>query len=525
VPGFIPIFIFLSAAIAVVVLQYVPKGTGIAWLISVLGSISAWVLVLVIKSRLPYSFSTSLFLNLGVESVLPAFQFDIINWPFVLSICGLVVGALMVSSARIGVDSNCWEWAGILLLGALGISGCLSANILTAVVILGLFDLVDVTIILLTGESKENINESLKNAVWRLISLVLFMTAFAWQMSQTGAADDWKTLLPGPGYVILAGCMLRMTLIPSTKITGNPRKSTNGLYVTRFIVGFLMSTALVIQLPFHSGESIWKNVLLIYLFIISLISTFMIIRNRENEQTLFWQIFAGSLVCAEYLYGFSAAGIFFTITAAVISQVLILNYPVSRYSKGIGFFALLGFSGLPFTPNNTGLAGFNWNGQIPGFLFLFPAIIAFFAFIRNLLNKTSKTNPDEERWAGFLSPTGLIFPIITPWIISLNWLPDRFVMNVSIQALIVSFAGTGLFLAELFHFMNIDALNARINSMTGIIKQRASVLTSKSNISFELDIQRPAHFLTELFEGDGGILWAILCLVLVITIIQSLGFS
>ncbi len=523
--GFIPIFILLGAAVAVVILQFVPKGTGIAWLVSIVCSIVAWIFVLFIKSRLPFSFSGQLLLDLGINYAIPSFQIDIITWPFVLSVCAIVIGAIITSSARIGLDANCREWSSILLLGVLGIFGCIASNILTVTVVLGLFDLVDIAIIFITGQSNGAFSENLKHVAWRLISLIIFMTAFAWENSLTGAGDDWKSLLPGPGYLILAGCMLRLAFLPSLKLTGLPRKSANGLFVSRVIIGFLISTAIIIQLPFQQGESLWKNVLLIYLLVVALIGTFWLIRNREREQPIAWQLFAGSLVCAEYLYGFSAAGIFFSISIIAIAELFILEYPISLFTKGVGVLAIIGFSGLPFTPNNTGLAGFNWNGQVPGFLFLLPAILVFFSFINNLKRKESMVNPMGERWASFLSPTGLIIPVITPWVISFNWLPNGMGLNISIQAIIMTIAGSALFLATILHLFPSLILPERIMSVVNqSIKPVKALLPKNENLPEEV-IKQPYKFVTELFEGDGGILWAILCLVLVITILRSLGLS
>jgi predicted permease len=42
---------------------------------------------------------------------------------------------------------------------------------------------------------------------------------------------------------------------------------------------------------------------------------------------------------------------------------------------------------------------------------------------------------------------------------------------------------------------------------------------------FQNKLSLPISTINNLLEGDGGILWAILCLVLVITILQSLGLS
>ncbi len=513
---------------AVVVLNYVPKGTGIAWLVAILSSMAAWVFTLIIRSQLPFSFSDQLLLSLGLTGALPSFHFDIIAWPMIMTACAAVNGVLIVSSARIGLDSNEWEWAGILLLGVLGICACLSDNILTSIVLVGLFDLIDLLIVLTQNEDTENSDNSLVHSTWRLISIILLITAFAWQLSFSGFSDAWKSIQPGPGNLILAACILRLTLFPFLKITGYPRSSKNGILVIRFVIGFLITASMLLKMSYQLLESTGINLLLVYLWITALISSVWLLRDSDEHRAIGWQVFAGSMLCAEFMYGFSASGIVFSFTIVALIQVLLLVYPVGRYSKTLGILGAAGFTGLPFTPNNTGIDGFSWNGTIPGFIFLLPAILAFWSFFRALFLKTSVENLLAERWSNFISPSGLIITVLTPWILAFLWLPNPFIFHLSIQGLIITFGAVGLFIAEKLNLFNLDILIKRVSHLSNRLGDRIGV-TPNNFPGWEVTIlnilQKPILFIANLFEGDGGIIWAVLCLVLVVTILKSFGLS
>lgn len=499
---------------------------GIAWLIAVLAAISAWITAIIIKIRLPLSFSGQIFLDLGIQAALPAFQLDIITWPFVVTVCSAIAGALIVSSARIGMDADFREWAGILGLGAIGVLSCMASNILTAILVLGVFDIIVLFTVLYTAKHNAQTVDHLRYSFWSLISLLLFLIASAWQSSTGTAADDWKSLMPGPGSLILAGCMARMVMIPSKKITGYSYNSTNGLLITRFIVNILISTIFVLQIPVLAGTSTGKNIAIFYVFIVALASAVWIIRNKSEDQLSAWRVFAGSMICAEYLYGYSASGFYFTITFIALMQIGLMIFPTSRFTWVLGLLAIIGFSGIPFTPNNSGLAGFNRVGSPPGLIFLIPAIMMFYSSLRNLWKKEGLENPMEERWARFVSQSGLIISVINPWIIAMIWLPDAMRLTVSIPAMIMTLAGTALFLAEMTHIFSFKDIFNRIKSIANRLTikktEELSLLISTLKIQNEL-LQKPYDFLVNLFEGDGAVIWAVLCLVLVITVLRGLG--
>ncbi|HEX7557392.1 MAG TPA: hypothetical protein VF338_12255, partial [Leptolinea sp.] len=503
--GFVPIFLLLGAAIAVAILQFVPRGAGIAWIVAVLVSIVAWVMVIVMRSRLPFSFAGQFWINLGFKDLLPAFQIDIINWPFVLSICGIVAGALITSSFRIGLDSSNAEWAAVLAFGALAIFGCIASNILTILFILGFVDLLELALIFFSKYEEDSVSSNLKFMIWHIASLIIFVAAYGWQMSLTGTADDWNSIQLGPGFLIFAGCIIRLGLIPFFNLIGNPKKTPDGLYVTRNLTGFLIVISLILQLPFHPIESQWKPIILVLLLITAIAASYRIARNEKRlNQIVMWQVLIGSLISSEYILGYSGGGIFLAITIVSLYLILNLNYPVSAFSKTLGIISLVSLSGLPFTPNSTGFSGFGWIGGFPGFTFLFPIIFIFYSSIRQILEKKNPENPLAERWSSIIAPAGLIIPVITPWVVSLFWQPETHGLQISTPALIVTFAGLGLFLIwqlKLFDFERI----------TKIIGPKYLVLSNKSfsfitDISFSVDelVHTPFNFITNLFEGDGG---------------------
>lgn len=524
--SFIPVFILLGAAIVVIVLQYVPRGTGLAWFASVLFAVAAWVTVIILRTRLPLSFTGQYWITLGIKNLIPAFQMDIITWPFVLTVCSLVAGVLLVSSARIGLDSTSREWAGILLVGSLGYLGVTASNILTAMFVLGSIDLAEIAVLLFSPNGNTDTQSELKYILWRISGLTLFLVAYGWQFSLSGLSDEWRTLQTGPVYLMLAACVIRLGLQPIPALSGSPRSSQNGLYVLRNLVGSLTVYAIIIQLPYYPVASIWKIVILVYLLITAFSSSIMITRNQNTRELLTsWQIAAGSLVCAVYVLGYSSAGIALSISLIILGAILSLGYPINIFSRILGFLALLGFSGLPFTPNVSGFSGFGLTREFPGVIFLIPVTVMLFVSIRVLLRKPTIENALAEQWTGILSPIGLVLPIITSWVIFLNGAPGQPIFQISIPALLAVFVCMGLFVIIKLNIFDFHLLAKKVFGKFPTWKPSYTSLFEIGRNSLGTAVQSPFNFITNLFEGEGGVLWSVLSLLLIITVIRTLGLT
>jgi hypothetical protein len=451
---------------------------------------------------------------------------DIITWPFVLAICSLVVCVLFVSSARIGLDSTPGEWVGILLVGSLGYLAVTASNILTTMLVLGFLDIVEFAILLFSQTEKNHMDSELRVFIWRISGLTIFLAAFGWQFSLTGLSGDWRVLQTGPVYLMLAACAIRIGLVPTILLRSSPRLSQNGLASISSLVGFLTVFAIIIQLPYHPFISIWKVIILIYLFVTAFSASIKSLRSpNSNDPIIDLQITAGSLIFASYILGFSSAGIALSISFVTLGTILLLEYPISIFSKVLGFLALIGFSGLPFTPNITGFLGFGLSRDFPGVIFIIPVTVFLFSSIRILFRKTTIENPLAERWTGILSPIGLVFPIITSWIVFLNSIPGQSLFQISIPAMLAVFICIALFVNIRFAIFDFYAMINKIFGFFPVLNPSYTLIIVGIRKTLITSIQVPVNIIRTLFEGDGGVLWSVLSLVLIITVIRTLGFT
>lgn len=519
--GLIPIAVLLSGAVGVIVLKFVPRGTGFAWIYSVFCSLAGWLLFLVTKSNLPYLYSGNLYSDISINTNFPAFQIDIIVWPAILMVLAVVAGTILASAARIGYGATNEEWAGILLVGVLGIGACASQNVLTVLIFLSIFDFLELYI---TLSSKEQKKGNFLFLFWRFLSLFTLFAVFAWSTTDTKNLNNWETLLPVPTLLTLLACIMRLGIFPTKILSGELCNIGNGLDLSRNLIEFIVSATIVLQLPVIKDNQFTLSIILIYLLISGILSLFQIKIQSTGFTSAFWLSTGGAIICAEYLYGFSASAIFFLV--AFVQLVFILFQPTRsrKATTVIVVLAILSFSGLPFTPNNFGLNGFGLSGSIPGFLFL-AILIPFFYLLLSKFFEVRKEIINIERWAETIAPIGSVILMASSWLVFLIWQPNSKKYYLSIQTIIMTIGGTAIFLAVRYKLFNPEPELRKIaiiyqHFLDRIPLPRYTVFKSVYTV-----INKSYFFLINLFESDGGILWSILCLVLIITIINGTGLN
>lgn len=518
----IPVFILLGAAVAVTVLQYVPRGTGFAWMVSVAASIAAWIVFIAGKNSLPYMYSTKALSDIAIDIALPAFQIDLIIWPMVVSILAVVCGTIISSATRIGQDADSREWASVLILGVFGIAACISQNVITALMFIGLFDLAEILVHLYSREVEKS---DYRLFFWRLVALILLFITFTWNGLDGKKQYEWETLQAIPAQIALVACIIRFGISPIIPFPGTLRKRNLGLETAKLLISFIITTSVIVQLPVFAGNLVSKNFLFLYIAISILLSIFNLVKGSVDFFPISCQIFGGSFIVVEYLNGYSASAILFLSAFIPAIFLLIQSFRKGKFALAIGLVGILGFSGLPFTPNNSGLNGLGTGATFYGVIFVILTIPFFYWMIRTALTVTDVDSPATERWAIALAPIGSVVLIASSWIVFFLWQPNAMVLNISIQAIIMTLGGIGLFAAERLHLFDNQSVKVAINSTVSNYSKKLHFKKYYSITGWGAIIEKPFLFITRLFEGDGGILWAILCLVLIITIISSFGMS
>jgi hypothetical protein len=221
------------------------------------------------------------------------------------------------------------------------------------------------------------------------------------------------------------------------------------------------------------------------------------------------------------------------VTVLLAGGVILLFSARRRTIMFIPILALIGLTGLPFTPSASG-----WDGLIvlPFTLLDIILIVAhsllLLGFIRHMLSDRTDLGI-MDRWIQVMYPFGLLILVVSYWLLGVMGWEGSLTVGVWWGALAsVLLATGGLFL--LFRYLQAAAgEGASSNWAIVFIRSTGRVLS----FIFRLDwvyrffwsiyalLQRLVRFLTIILEGDGGVLWALLLLALLATLLAAGGPS
>ena len=202
----------------------------------------------------------------------------------------------------------------------------------------------------------------------------------------------------------------------------------------------------------------------------------------------------------------------------------------------IAMLGFIGFSALPFSPTWQGTALYYHAGpslSITNPILYYIFSIAFLlihsmllaGFIRHLLRgvfpSTDRSAEHVERWVWFLQPIGLLFIIVTHFLIGLFMLPNLEDLSFSgwiLGAVAVLISGVIWYLPR--------------RSVQGFPRRDQSTKASPLNLFFSFEwlyrllwrlfraLARLIAFLSTILEGEGGILWALVLFALIFVFLQ-----
>jgi hypothetical protein len=253
---------------------------------------------------------------------------------------------------------------------------------------------------------------------------------------------------------------------------------------------------------------------------------------NEVEGRPYWVVAVASLALTCSIRGTTQGSLVWG-TAMLLSGGLLFLYSARGARMTIlWILGLVGLSGLPFTPAASGWSGL-LSGPYPGFNFLLVAAYFFLmlGYIRHALTPGDELSKMEP-WVQGIYPTGLATTVLAMGLVEVSsWRSMLTVGNPWAGGILPAVAGLiGLFGFRfppdwLRNFYSTPilawlqpALKRILNTLSEIFRLNWLYRLGASLFRIVGSLIRG---ITRVFEGDGGVLWALLLLVLLVTLVQS----
>jgi hypothetical protein len=421
-----------------------------------------------------------------------------------------------------------------MAITAIGLMALLAGNPLTMVLAWALVDGVEFVYLLSVQQDNRHNNQIILLYASRLLSLIMFTWATMVGWLDIGQFDI-DNIPARSGVYFLIAVALRLGIIPLNFSFFNEPNLRRGPRTLLQLAPIASSLGLLARMPVDviSIRPYWLLPLQILIGFTALFSAFMwLMKDQELEARNSWHISLASLALICAINGQAPTSRAWGIALLLSGSLLFLFDPPIKRLRFLLIPGLIGLLALPFTPANSG-----WQGLIGGefnYLSLVTVIahaLLVSGYIKFMMSGQGSAT-GLESWSKVSFPIGLIFIIQTQIVIGIIGWPDVFnadywwigLISLGITAIIVILAWR----------LRKASVNLSIRSRffaNRNIQKILNAINSVTNLEWlSWTINRLYHFASSvilssatIIEGEGGILWAFVFLILLLSFIKIGG--
>lgn len=531
-----PIGLLLVAALAIFILDRVRPHFGTSWLIAAAASVVAWLTIFLLRLRLPTTLELLSWeqsdLNLtGHFSLL----LDYDSWPYVLALITITLAVILTGAARTRYDSTPRSWAASLVITALGLLALQSGSSLTLMASWVLVDLLELFYLLrLKDASQFNLRIIISYGVRTASIMMLFLaTSLGW-LAQ--ANFDLSQIPQKAGFFFLLAAGFRLGVFPlNLPFLQEPGMRRGAGNIIR-LAPVASSLVLLARLPadmLPQGLSGWMWLFQALLAVAALYAAFRwLSASDEIEGRPFWIAAWAALATASVLNGEPRASLAWGLALILPGSLLFLYFPRVQRMNFLLYFGLIGLIGLPYTPIASGWIGLVGNGvSFWTFLYLIAHAVLVFGYLNRTLQPGGEAGALES-WARIVYPLGLIIIIQAIMALGLIGWPSSLTLGMwwlpLISILLV--IGTLVLIRRLGimpPYIQLPASSALTKTLNWIIPRLEPVFRLEwlYQVAWQIfnSLGRVLKGFSMILEDEGGILWTILLLVLLISILTGGG--
>lgn len=532
----IPIGLLLIASLAIFILFKLRPKYGTSWLIAAIASILAWLTIFYLRLRLP---TTLEILSWGGNTSQLWGDFSLLldydSWPYSLALITIALAVILTDAARTRYDSTPKSWSASLAIAALGLVAIQSGTSMMLIIIWAIVDILELIYLLGLAEDTQFNRRIVIAFGVRIISIMMLIlaTGINWQLVGT---TDLTRIAPGAGFLFLLAAGFRLGVFPlNLPLLQEPSLRRGAGNILR-MAPVAASLGLLARLPEGIITPNLSGLLPLFHALLSIAALYGAFRWVTSQSAVtgrpYWIITWAALAAESVINGDSDASLAWGVALLLSGSLLFLYYPRIQRMNFLLHFGLIGLIGLPYTPIASGWFGLTANGlTLWTFFYLLAHAMMILGYLKFTLEPGGETSVLES-WARLVYPLGFIViiqSIITSGII--GW-PGSFTLGLwwlPILSILIIF---GAF--YLIRTAGFDTANIKLPSSSGFTKVINWILPRLEPV-FRLEwvykliwrivdaLSRILRIFSVIIEGEGGILWTILLLVLLISLLSSAG--
>ncbi len=527
----LPVAILVITGLAVLGMQRAKINIGYIWLTSLAGSVATLVMLLAINWDNVSPFTGS-FENLPGSTGYPiVLDLDRFSWPYAFSLVGLLVTVLFTAAIRFQQQSNPSTWAFTILVTASGLLAVLATTPLAIILTWTAVDLTELTVLVLSERDKSLNQRTILAFIAKIGGSILVLWAII-STRVSGSILEITNVNPPHSVFILLACSLRLGVIPLHLPFTSEKMTRRGLGTVLRLVPPAASLVILGRLPANVVPPSYAVPVLLFCIIAAGYGAVMWLASEDDlEGRPYWMIALSGLAIAACVRGQPESVPAWGVAMIIVGGVVFLFSESRRSFLPIPIAAMLGLSGLPYTPLASGLPGISvYPFNLPDIFFIMVFGILLAGTYRQLMVK-KYSGEILERWMLAIYVFGLVILILCHWIIGLLGMPTGLqagiwwvALSAIILAILIILSIQWWERSKLGVFLHNDPrlkTGRKIWNILVIVFRFDWVYIAFGRI---LRItQRLAQFITRFLEGEGGVLWTLLLIILLATYVMIGG--
>lgn len=512
----LPVILLLLTALTLLILRLARPDFRFNWLIAAGGAFLAWMSVFLWQIRLPQTLSLPPWQPQTLFTYSPVWLADDLSWLYTLSLTMLALAVIMTSVVR-GVV-NPMAWAGTHILVALGVLAVTADNPLTLVLSWAAIDLVELVSMLRSVEGERQSENAVITFAARLAGIGLVLWASVLSVA-SGVKMDFRTVPAHAGIYLLLAAGLRLGVLPLHLPYHQEAPLRRGFGTTLRLVSAASSLALLARIPAVAVSTPLRPYLLILTALAALYAGWMWLRaSDELTGRPFWLLGMASLAIAATLRADSSGSAAWGSALILTGGFLFLYSARHQYLFLLILTGIWGISALPFSPTAQG-----WQSNIPiSFVFLLPFLLSqsllIAGYIRHAYHAGDSALKAHPNMSQAIYISGLVLIMLVQTLLGLwGWSGAR--------SLGLWWAGLAAILLSPGLAWAVARLLPRIASMPVKIGRWGELLRLnwlyRGLWAIYRFLGRASNVVTSTLEGEGGVLWSLLLLVLFLSLLTQ----
>ncbi len=501
----IPVLVLTATAPLLALLRWTRARPGVCWWLAVSVVLVAWGSIWSWSGHLPFSLTLATWQPLFPGAL--RWLADGYSWPYALALTTLLLGVLLTSTLH--VPANLLAWAGMFLLTALGILSVTAENLLTLILIWSALDLAEL-VTMLHSTPGDRAGEAIVAFAIRLTGIGLA----TWAGARTDTLLDFTNMPAEAGLYLLLAAGLRVGVLPlHLPYQQEPVLRRDFGSVLRLVSA---ASGLAMLARLSSGATFpFTTPLLILLALPALYGGYAWLRaSDELSGRPFWVLATAALAMVATLRGNPAGATAWGIGLILGGGLLFLYSARHRALIGLPLLSAFGLSGLPFSMLASG-----WLGKEPlawplWVIFLLAQSLVFGGYLRHASHVGESSIESHPRWAQVIYCLGLsVFPVSIGILGLWGWPGSNTVGLWWASSTTLLLAPISLWLAERL------TRGAGVISLWNALPPLAMLYRWLRGVAG--NVERLIVFVSELLEGEAGMLWSFLLLVLLASILTQ----